>query len=114
MTQTHDIKETLGNNIHQFRLKKNLTQEQLAEKTGITTITLSKLENGKSWISLETLEKIISVLEVKPYQLFIETQVEYRQYKEFILQSMNKILDESMENLEKKPLKIFRKKKDKK
>lgn len=110
MVQTHNIKKTLGNNIHEFRLKKNLTQEQLAEKIGITSITLSKLENGKSWISLETLEKLIKILDVKPYQLFIETQNEYRQYKEILLKSINKMIDENFENLEEQSLKISRKK----
>lgn len=113
MALTHNIKETLGRNIHEFRLRKNLTQEQLAEKTGITSITLSKLENGKSWISLETLEKLIKVLDIKPYQLFIETQSEYRQYKEIILNSINKMIDENFENLEDRTLKVSRKKNNK-
>lgn len=114
MIQTTDIKKILGVNIHNFRLTKNMTQEELAEKTGITTITLSKLENGKTWISLDTFEKIINALNIRPFQLFIETQSDYRKYKEFVVNSFSTSFDESFEKLEHQALKISRKKINKK
>ena len=76
MTQTHDIKETLGNNIHQFRLKKNLTQEGLALKANISRTHISHIEaeNVNKSPSLDILFRICDVLEIEPYKLFIEIE----------------------------------------
>ena len=42
----------------QGRKANNLTQKQLAEKTGITQADISRLENGESNPSLNTLKKL--------------------------------------------------------
>jgi len=42
----------IGNNIQQYRLKQNLTQEQLAEKAGISTSFYANLERGKKSMSI--------------------------------------------------------------
>lgn len=47
------------------RVKKNLSLEQLSEKTGISRITLSKYEKGDCGsMTLKTLKKLINVLEL--------------------------------------------------
>lgn len=61
-----------------------MTQEELAKKTGITNVEISKIENGKSWPKKETLEKLIRALETKPFQLFVESADDLAQYKDFI------------------------------
>ena len=50
--------------IKQVRLKKRLTQLDLAEKAGVTTNTLARIERGESKASVKTLEKLIKALDV--------------------------------------------------
>lgn len=61
----------LGMNIAYYRKKKGLTQEQLAEKAGISRSHLSSIEapNIIKPLSLELLFKVARVLEVPPYML---------------------------------------------
>ena len=52
----------LSKNIKKLRDKHNLTQEQLAQKAGITYSTLIKIESGKNGNpTLETLRKLADV-----------------------------------------------------
>jgi len=68
----------IGNSIKRIRKEKKLNQSELAEKSGISRQTLSKLENGEiDKISLQTFLKIIDTLnyniqiqEKKPFYYF--------------------------------------------
>lgn len=44
--------------VKEFRLKKGITQEQLAESTGITRAQISKIETGVSKPSVRVAKKI--------------------------------------------------------
>jgi len=56
----------LSTNIKKLRKKHNLSQEQLAQKAGITYSTLIKIESGLNKNpTLETLTKIASTFQVK-------------------------------------------------
>lgn len=61
----------LGLNIAFYRKKKSITQEQLAEKVGISRSHLSSIEapNIVKTFSIELLFRIADALEVKPYML---------------------------------------------
>ncbi len=65
-----NIKKQLGSKIKRLRQKKGYTQEQLAEKMGIATRTLSGIEIGENFVTAETLEKVFDVLEVSGSELF--------------------------------------------
>ena len=65
-----EIKKLLGQRIKELRIKKGFTQEQLSEKLNIGQRTLSKIERGNTFVSAETLAKIITALEVEPTELF--------------------------------------------
>ena len=54
----------IGRNIRRFRNEKNMTQDQLAEKLGVTRQAVSNWENGKTQPEVETVGKIAEVLEV--------------------------------------------------
>jgi len=56
--------DTIGKNIRKYRLKKKLRQEDLAEKTGLTTNYIGMVERGEKIPSLETFIKILNALEV--------------------------------------------------
>jgi HTH-type transcriptional regulator/antitoxin HipB len=51
----------LGAMIHEARLEKGLTQEQLAEKCGTNKAYISKVENNIKDVRISTLQKIIEV-----------------------------------------------------
>lgn len=50
--------------IREYRLKKNLTQEQLAEKIDISTRHLQRLEYEEEKTTVKTLKKIVQVLDI--------------------------------------------------
>jgi HTH-type transcriptional regulator/antitoxin HipB len=51
----------LGAIIHEARLEKGLTQEQLADKCGTNKAYISKVENNIKDVRISTLQKIIEV-----------------------------------------------------
>lgn len=54
----------LGEAIKKARLSQNLTQEQLGKKVGVQKYQISKLERGKSVITIPTISKIFKALGV--------------------------------------------------
>lgn len=51
----------IGVLIHEARLEKGLTQEELAKKVGTTKSYISKIENNIKEVRLSTLKKIIEL-----------------------------------------------------
>jgi len=51
----------IGALIHEARLQKGLTQEELAEKVGTTKSYISKIENNLKEARISTLQKIVEV-----------------------------------------------------
>ena len=54
----------IGKRISQLRKQKKLRQEDMAIKTGIQRANISRIEGGKYYPPLETLEKIADALSV--------------------------------------------------
>jgi len=54
----------IGNKIRQFRMEKNLTQEEFAEEIGISVSYVGQIERGQRKASIKTLESIGDRLEV--------------------------------------------------
>ena len=54
-----DIKVKVGLRIKEIRIKKKITQETLANITGLDRTFISHIESGKRNVALETLEKIL-------------------------------------------------------
>ncbi|MCK4640329.1 MAG: helix-turn-helix transcriptional regulator [Candidatus Marinimicrobia bacterium] len=51
----------IGALIHEARLEKGLTQEELAEKCGTTKSYISKIENNIKEVRISTLQKIVEL-----------------------------------------------------
>ncbi len=51
----------IGALIHEARVEKGLTQEQLAEKVGTTKSYISKIENNVKEVRISTLQKIVEL-----------------------------------------------------
>ncbi|MBQ9688056.1 helix-turn-helix transcriptional regulator [bacterium] len=60
----------LGRNIKKYRLKKDLTQDQLAEKINVHQTYIGKLETGKINPSVKRLFLITRALEITFVDLF--------------------------------------------
>ena len=69
-TQSKALDRFLGNSIHQLRIQHSLTLAELSERAGISRGMLSKIENGLSSTSLETLEQLVNALGVTLSRLF--------------------------------------------
>ena len=70
MENNLDIKKMLGERIKECRKKRKLTQGQLAEKIGINERSMSKIECGDSFITADTLTKILTILDIEAKELF--------------------------------------------
>ncbi len=62
----------IGDRLRALREAKNLSQEDIEERTGLLRCYLSGVENGETVPSIETLEDIACALEVPLYQLFYD------------------------------------------
>lgn len=71
-----DLKKIFGAKVKYYRKLAQLTQEQLAEKVGLSTHTVSYIERGKNLISMTKLPVLCSALDIELYKLFIETDFE--------------------------------------
>lgn len=61
----------IGKNVKEIRLKKGLTQVQLADLADLPQATIHYIENGKN-PRMDTLSKVAKALDVKPEELFKE------------------------------------------
>lgn len=72
MQDTEFIKH-IGKIIRFYRLKNNLTQEQLSEYADCSCGFIGQIERGESKISLSVLSKIINTLKIDANELFWDT-----------------------------------------
>lgn len=54
--------EALGQRLRSARMRRSMTQEVMAERVGVSTPTLAKLENGDPSTSLATVLRALSAL----------------------------------------------------
>jgi transcriptional regulator with XRE-family HTH domain len=60
----------IGVRLRELREERSLSQGDIEKRTGLLRCYISRVENGHTVPSLETLEKIASALEIPLYQLF--------------------------------------------
>ena len=60
---------TIGTKIRKIRELKNLKQEHVAEKLGISITAYGKIERDETDISIERLDQIAKVLEIAPQDI---------------------------------------------
>ena len=64
------IRKLFGNRVKELRKAKNISQEELGERAGLHYTYIGGVERGERNISLESIEKIASGLEVNTGELF--------------------------------------------
>jgi len=69
--KTETLRKTLSANIKKQREFLGITQEKLAEESGISANMVNDIEGCRSWISDKTLVKLASALKIETYRLFM-------------------------------------------
>ena len=60
------------NRLKELRTERGISQEKLAEMSGISRATLSKIENNEECVvNTRTIAKLAEVFEVKPSEIFL-------------------------------------------
>jgi len=66
------LEKIVADNIRGFRKLRNLTQEALAVKSGITANYLACVERNEQGIAVARLEKLAKTLKIEPHLLLIK------------------------------------------
>lgn len=67
--RTPEAMQLIGTNLKKYRLERNLTQESLANLSGVDWSTISRIERGIVNTSISVIFALAEALEMKPYQL---------------------------------------------
>lgn len=62
----------IGDRLRELRERKQLSQADIEKRTGLIRSYVSRVENGHTIPSIETLERMARALEVPMYQLFYD------------------------------------------
>ena len=65
-----DIDKIFGKILRDYRVKAGFTQEELAEKIGISLKYISRIENGNNGVKTQTLIKYMNILGIYPNTLY--------------------------------------------
>lgn len=69
------ISSNIGGTIRDFRLQRGMSQGDIEKRTGLLRCYLSRVENGHTVPSLETLQKIAGALDLQLSEFFAESSV---------------------------------------
>ena len=72
--------EKIGKFIAELRKEKNMTQEQLAEKLGVTSKSISRWENGKTMPDYTLLEYLCNELDININELLSGEKIKANDY----------------------------------
>lgn len=98
-------KSLLGARIKELRKSRVMSQEQLAEKIGVDPKHLSRIEVGRGYPSLDTLEQIANALNVEMKLLF---EFQHLDVADSVDTSIEILLNSATDNEKRVLLKLFR------
>ncbi len=75
MNTPDELLKLFGNNLRLLRRKSGLSQMAFSEKTKKSHTFINNIENGKKWISADTLDTFCRVLKVPPYEFFLTDDI---------------------------------------
>ncbi|MGA7638858.1 MAG: helix-turn-helix transcriptional regulator [Candidatus Acidiferrales bacterium] len=64
----------IGDKLKELRATKNLSQGDIEKRTGLLRCYISRVENGHTVPSVDTLEKMARALEIPMYRLFTDDE----------------------------------------
>ena len=98
----------LGMRVRQQRVLNRLTQEQLAEKTGVSSSFIGHIERGEKKASVETVVALCNALDISPSVLLqdslsdgvIRSQLDFDQANQDLMNSLMHVLREHSQKIE--------------
>ena len=85
-------------NLKEVRKEKGMSQKEVADKIGVSRVTLSNIENGKRKLDAVTLYKLSKLYNIDPYELM---DVEEPEPVKFAYRDRDNITPEAEEKLKK-------------
>jgi transcriptional regulator with XRE-family HTH domain len=79
-----DIRRLFGSNVKRLRTRYGLSQLTLATEIGMTHNFINDIENGKKWVSSQTIAKLAQRLHVQPADFFMSDTTQEQQEANFI------------------------------
>jgi transcriptional regulator with XRE-family HTH domain len=65
-----DLRQLFATNLRRLRHERKVSQEQLAHDAGVDRAYLSRVERAVTYVGLEIIERLASILEVDPAEFF--------------------------------------------
>lgn len=72
--EKEELMRIIGKNLQRYRKENNLTQEELAERVGISTSFCANLERGKKAMSIVVLRQLADSLDISVDYLLYENR----------------------------------------
>ena len=72
--ELQELQKIIGFRVKEFRIKRDLTQEELASKANLHTTFIAHIESGKKVCSIKSLKKISLALRVPIHFLLIKSE----------------------------------------
>ena len=96
------LRALVSSNIRRFREYSDLSQQELAEKAGISVPYLGAIERGEKWPSPGTFAGIAAGLELEPYDLMKPENTssqEVRKITEKLIKDINTLVNQSVKSM---------------
>ncbi|MCB0280501.1 MAG: helix-turn-helix transcriptional regulator [Calditrichaeota bacterium] len=71
-----NIKKKIGDTLKRFRTDRKMSQGELSRLSGLGRTTIAKIETGVHSPTIETLAMLAKALEVKVYEIIIESGID--------------------------------------
>ena len=92
--------DSIGKYIREYRKKKNMSQETLAELIDVSVPYISMLENSQKYPALETLISLANALDISPNHLLCETMNnEYEMKRSVMLDEISELPEREQERI---------------
>ena len=99
-----NLRKSFGKRLKEVRSKANITQSELAEKTGIDAKHISCIETGHSFPKADLIEKFSQELDIEIPDLF---NLNYLKSKDDLINEINTLLSSASEDDTKRIYKII-------
>ena len=87
--------EKIGKFIANLRKEKNMTQQELAKKLGVTDRAISKWENGRGLPDYSLLQNLCDTLSISINELFSGEKLSKGDYKTKAEENMSKLINDN-------------------
>ena len=87
--------EKIGKFIANLRKEKNMTQQELAKKLGVTDRAISKWENGRGLPDYSLLQDLCDTLSISINELFSGEKLSKEDYKTKAEENMSKLINDN-------------------